>query len=113
MVSTNHKKILPGLKDIVSEVDLKVVIAFQSIMMDLFRPKVCDKEMVAALSHVPYPYPVNYPSSESKFQFLYLCDSLTDAGGWIFIQRRSTGKVIFHRNWVDYRNGFGYFDDDF
>ena len=113
VVSTNHKRIISGLKDIVSEVDLKVVIAFQSILMDLFRPKVCEKGMVAALSHVPYPYPVIYPSSESKFQFPYLCDSLTDAGGWIVIQRRSTGNVNFHRNWVDYRNGFGYFDDDF
>ncbi|KAK3722832.1 hypothetical protein RRG08_040215 [Elysia crispata] len=113
VVSTNHKQIISGLKDIVTKVDLKVVIAFQSIMMDLFRPKVCEKGMVAALSHVPYPYPIIYPSSESKFQFPYLCDSLTDAGGWIVIQRRSTGNVNFHRNWVDYRNGFGYFDDDF
>ena len=113
VVSTNHKQIISGLKDIVTKVDLKVVIAFQSIMIDLLRPKVCEKGMVAVLSHVSYPYPVIYPSSESKFQFPYLCDSLTDAGGWIVIQRRSTGNVNFHRNWVDYRNGFGYFHDDF
>ncbi|KAK3764245.1 hypothetical protein RRG08_023710 [Elysia crispata] len=112
-VKDNHKQIISGLKDIVSEVDLKVVIVFQTIMMDLFRPKVCEKGMVAALSHVSYPYPVIYPSSESKFQFPYLCDSLADAGGWIVIQRRSTGNVDFHRTWVDYRNGFGYLDDDF
>ncbi|KAK3722836.1 hypothetical protein RRG08_040219 [Elysia crispata] len=93
VVSTNHKQTLPGLKDIVSEVDIKVVIAFQSIMMDLFRPKVCEKEIVAVLSHVSYPYPVINQSSESKFQFPHLCDSLTDAGGWIVIQRRSTGNV--------------------
>ncbi|KAK3763744.1 hypothetical protein RRG08_059102 [Elysia crispata] len=79
-------------------------------MMDMFRPTACDKGMVPVLSH---GYPVIYSNSQSKFQFPYLCDPLTDAGGWIVIQRRSTEKINFHRNWVDYRNGFGYFDDDF
>ena len=64
-------------------------------------------------THGSFPYPLIYPSTQSKFQFPYLCDSLTDAGGWIVIQRRSTGNVDFHRNWVDYRNGFGHLDGDF
>ena len=34
-------------------------------------------------------------------------------GGWIVIQRRSTGNIDFHRNCVDYRDGFGYLDGDF
>ena len=102
-----------GLKDIVSEIKVKATTVFQSIMMDIFRPTVCEKGMVPFFSHGSFPYPLIYPSTQSKFQFPYLCDSLTDAGGWIVIQRRSTGKVDFHRNWVDYRNGFGHLDGDF
>jgi len=35
------------------------------------------------------------------------CDTLTDGGGWLVVQRRiSTGSESFHRNWVDYEKGF-------
>ena len=104
---------ISGLKYIVSEIKLKAATVFQSIMMDIFRPTVCEKGMVPFFSHGSFPYPLIYPSTQSKFHFPYLCDSLTDAGGWIVIQRRSTGNVDFHRNWVDYRNGFGHLDGDF
>ena len=104
---------ISGLKDIVSEIKVNAATVFQSIMMDLFRPTVCEKGMVPFFSQGSFPYPVIYPSGQSKFQFPYLCDPVTDAGGWIIIQRRSTGKIDFHRNWVDYRTGFGFFDDDF
>ena len=104
---------ISGLKDIVSEIKIKVDTVFQSIMMDILRSTVCEKGMVPFFSYSSFPYPVIYPSRQSKFQFPYLCDPLTDAGGWIVIQRRSTGNVDFHRNWVDYKTGFGYFGDDF
>ena len=31
-----------------------------------------------------------------------------DDGKWIVLQRRVNGAVDFHKNWVEYRNGFGY-----
>ncbi|KAK3800929.1 hypothetical protein RRG08_060274 [Elysia crispata] len=43
----------------------------------------------------------------------YLCDSQTDGGGWIVIQRRSSGSVNFFRNWASYRDGFGSLADEF
>ncbi|KAK3781815.1 hypothetical protein RRG08_059061 [Elysia crispata] len=104
---------ISGLKDIVSEIEVNAANDFQSIIMDILRPTVCEKGMVPFFSHGSFPYPVIYPSGQSEFQFPYLCDPVTDAGGWIVIQRRSTGKINFHRNWVDYRTGFGFFDDDF
>ena len=35
------------------------------------------------------------------------CDMDTPGGGWLVIQRRLNGKVMFDQNWETYRNGFG------
>ncbi|XP_035829471.1 ficolin-1-like [Aplysia californica] len=35
------------------------------------------------------------------------CDTLTDGGGWIVIQRRASADVDFYRGWSDYKEGFG------
>ncbi|XP_059175242.1 ficolin-2-like [Physella acuta] len=42
-----------------------------------------------------------------------LCDTKTDGGGWIIIQRRIKGDVNFTRTWNDYKNGFGSISGDF
>ena len=36
------------------------------------------------------------------------CDTFTDGGGWLVVQRRmSNNSENFHRNWNDYEKGFG------
>ncbi|GFO09003.1 tenascin-r [Plakobranchus ocellatus] len=77
-------------------------------MLENVRPKYCRKGAISLLSH-----PVILPSTETKFSFPYLCDMITDGGGWIVIQRRTTGNVDFYREWATYKKGFGSLDDNF
>ncbi|XP_076828559.1 tenascin-N isoform X1 [Brachyhypopomus gauderio] len=41
------------------------------------------------------------------------CDMTTDGGGWIVIQRRSSGKLDFMKRWKQYTQGFGELTDEF
>ncbi|CAG5116210.1 unnamed protein product [Candidula unifasciata] len=36
-----------------------------------------------------------------------LCDTATDGGGWVTIQRRTNSDINFFRNWIEYKKGFG------
>ena len=45
--------------------------------------------------------------------FEVFCDQKTTGGGWIVIQKRFDGTIDFHRNWSDYKNGFGNIDGEF
>ena len=65
-----------------------------------------------------YTVPVNKPGiykfknffnkSCSTLIFTGYCDTVTDGGRWLVVQRRmSNGSENFHRNWNDYEMGFG------
>ncbi|XP_026524919.1 tenascin-N [Notechis scutatus] len=71
-----------------------------------------------------YPYPADCSQTQqngnsiSSLYTIYLngdsnrplevyCDMTTDGGGWIMIQRRSTGQLDFSKRWKNYVEGFG------
>ena len=41
------------------------------------------------------------------------CDMITDGGGWIVMQKRFDGSVVFDRVWNMYRDGFGDVDGEY
>ena len=86
-----------------------------SSIMDILTPKFCRKGMGFALTHNTRPYMMINPgqTTPGSIDFPHVCDTVTDGGGWIVIQRRETGNTDFYRNWTDYKQGFGSLDDDF
>ena len=45
-------------------------------------------------------------NSRSTITKVY-CDTLTNGGGWLVVQRRIDGSEIFDRLWTEYEEGFG------
>ncbi|GFN89600.1 ficolin-1 [Plakobranchus ocellatus] len=84
-----------------------------NLIHEQFSPQMCSKGMRPVLSQGSFPYHPIFPTAESNLSFIYLCDTITDGGGWIIIQRRTTGNVDFYLDWATYRKGFGSLDDDF
>ncbi|GFS21788.1 tenascin-R [Elysia marginata] len=72
-------------------------------------PKECKRTKGEALKQVVEIE----PSEGSVLDVPYLCDMASDGGGWIIIQRRSTGDTDFYLGWDDYKEGFGTLEDDF
>ncbi|XP_041961761.1 fibrinogen gamma chain [Alosa sapidissima] len=45
-------------------------------------------------------------------EFLVYCEIDSFGRGWTVLQRRRDGSVDFNRNWIPYKEGFGYFSPD-
>ncbi|RUS91600.1 hypothetical protein EGW08_000573 [Elysia chlorotica] len=61
--------------------------------------------------HIPVVYRIRERINRQSHTIL--CDTATDGGGWIILQRRYRFTVSFERNWEEYKYGFGSLDDDY
>ncbi|XP_005104278.1 fibrinogen C domain-containing protein 1-A [Aplysia californica] len=97
-----EERILNNLTAIVEALEAN----FERKLGDLkikLQPKSCSE------AHDLGPRPVIVLSDGMKV----VCDTVTDHGGWIVIQRRASAAVDFYRDWADYKNGFGDFSGNF
>ena len=68
-----------------------------SILTDTSTPKTCKRGIVSFPTQPGYPYLVFQPSDDGSLKVPHLCDTTTDGGGWIVIQRRTSRAVDFYR----------------
>ena len=106
-------KTVAAVQNMTSEFDSTISSNMESALTDFFALKSCKKNTPVLAHPISTPYSGLYRSKFPGLDRPVLCDTITDGGGWIVIQRRSTGDVDFYRNWDQYKNGFGTFDNDF
>ncbi|RUS70299.1 hypothetical protein EGW08_021938 [Elysia chlorotica] len=105
-------KTLNAFQSVAKNLNNTILEKFKSAFIELFSLKSCKKN-----GTVLYPssaqYTVIYNSEILGLETPLLCDTVTDGGGWIVIQRRYTREVDFYRNWASYKAGFGSLDNEF
>ena len=68
-----------------------------------FRPSVFSE-----ITNKPKQYKINsFCGNNRSTTTKVYCDTLTDGGGWLVIQRRIDGSIDFNRGWTEYEEGFG------
>ncbi|GFS22227.1 fibrinogen related protein 12.1 [Elysia marginata] len=82
-------------------------------LVESVTPELCKKNTPVLQQEPSAPYPLIYASDIVGLNTPILCDTQTDGGGWIVIQRRSTGLTDFQQNWETYKKGFGARHSDF
>ncbi|GFO42440.1 ficolin-1 [Plakobranchus ocellatus] len=108
-----HDRKEAALEKLLLRMSKPMVANLKSFIDGIMQPSTCKRGMVRPSSSYPYPHPVIYPRDGGGQGLPYFCDTFTDGGGWIVIQRRSTFNVDFYRDWATYREGFGTFGDEF
>ena len=113
--STNNSaiKAFTALHHMVSELNSSLLTNMESAFTNVFKYETCEKNASLQPAPLSYPYPLFYYRDIPEIQGPLLCDTTTDNGGWIVIQRRVDGRVDFYRDWEAYRNGFGTVKSDF
>ena len=104
---------LSAVQHLIADTNTTMWSSLKHAFFDILSPKDCKKGMFPTLLGTAFPYHVMQPNEKSDTNVPYLCDSVTEGGGWIVIQRRTSGTVDFYRNWAAYKEGFGSLTDDF
>ena len=99
----------------ISDPDCSRSNVFEATKTNIPTSKSCKKASAFTQSYNIAPYTLVIPGQDNTDMsgFPYLCDTESERGGWIVIQRRSSGNIDFNRGWEEYKVGFGSFFDDF
>jgi len=71
------------------------------------------KSTFALILNKPKVYDIKNSCGNRRSILKGYCDTITDGGGWLVIQRRQDGSVDFNKYWVDYEDGFGSLTGEF
>ena len=91
-------KSLASMETMTSELNSTLVDNIESVIVKLFMQQRCEENTPILNRPFKTPYPVIYNSKILGVDTAIVYDTETDGGGWIIIQRRSTGDVDFYRD---------------
>ncbi|GFR98465.1 fibrinogen-related protein 3.1 [Elysia marginata] len=111
--SNRSTNTLSSVNELFFTINATIKSALQTPKGDNALPQQCSKGMGSLATSSAFPYPIIRLSVTIGLTTPILCDTTTDGGGWIIIQRRTSGNVDFYRGWSEYRKGFGSLGDDF
>ncbi|KAK3739881.1 hypothetical protein RRG08_020324 [Elysia crispata] len=94
-----HKKMEDRFRDMQKECNCRTIDVKKKL-------PICERNMNYKRAKT---YPAYILTFYSPINKEILCNTHTDKGGWIIIQRRTNGKANFKRTWEEYKNGFGDF----
>ncbi|KAH9494784.1 hypothetical protein Btru_020607 [Bulinus truncatus] len=99
---------------------MTIYLTTATLLLAVLMPEPCTAAIKLGLTQNDCPKPepgecrwgmkstTHYASiTSNEFGVNFLCDTETDGGGWIIIQRRVNHDTLFNRTWKTYRNGFG------
>ncbi|KAH9504352.1 hypothetical protein Btru_063385 [Bulinus truncatus] len=90
-----------------------LVLLIYNLLYEISGELICPKPLVTECDRDLFHFQPRVIVTSPTYGFNVLCDTKTDKGGWIIIQRRVYKNTSFRKNWVEYKDGFGNLCEDF